>query len=119
MQIIQRLREDVAVLELKGPLHCGNGDRDLEEVIRDLTSQGFVRVVMNLNEVSHIDAMCLGVFIAAQVKFQRRHGGVNLLKTPPRIRHVLSIARLDQFLPTFETEEEAVRAFPAAVRAVT
>ena len=115
MQIIQRLRGDVVVLELKGPLHCGNGDRDLEHVIKTLTGQGFVKMIMNLKDVPHIDTMCLGVFIAAQVRFQRRGGGVNLLQTPPRIRHILKIAKLDQFLPTFETEDGALRSFSSSL----
>ena len=115
MQIIQRLRGDVVVLELRGPLHCGNGDRDLEQVIRACTAQGFVKMIMNLKDVSHIDTMCLGVFIAAQVRFQRRGGGVNLLQTPARIRHILAIAKLDRFLPTFDTEDDAMRAFPSSL----
>ena len=111
MQIIQRLREDVVVLELKGALHCGSGDRELDAVLSDLTSQGVNKVVVNLHGVPHIDTTCLGVLIAAQVRFQRRGGAMNLLQTPLRIRHILAIVRLERFLPTFATEEEAVRAF--------
>src|SRR5687767_6577271 len=100
MQIIQRQHGDVTVLELTGMLHCGSGDRELEAVIRQLTARECYRLVINLSGVSHLDTMCLGIFIAAQVRFQRRGGGVNLLETPPRVRHLLSIARLDQFLPS-------------------
>ena len=110
MQIIQRQLDNVAVLDLKGTVHCGDGDRELEAIVKDLTNCGCVRLVINLREVTHIDTMCLGVFIAAQVRFKRRHGGVNLLHTPPRIQHMLSIARVDQFLPTYATEEAAIRA---------
>jgi anti-anti-sigma factor len=110
MQIIQRLVDDVTVLDLKGPIHCGDGDRALETIINDLTNRGCVRLVINLSDVTHIDTMCLGVLIAAQLRFQRRRGGVNLLQTPPRIQHMLSIARIDQFLPTFTTENAAVQA---------
>jgi len=110
MQIIHRQLDDVAVLELKGTIHCDDGDRELEAVIKELTKRECVRLVINLREVTHIDTMCLGVFIAAQVRFTRRRGGVNLLHTPPRIQHMLTIARLDQFLPTYVTEEAAIRA---------
>jgi anti-anti-sigma factor len=110
MQIIQRQLDNVVVLDLKGTVHCGDGDRELEAIIKDLTNRGCVRLVINLREVTHIDTMCLGVFIAAQVRFKRRRGGVNLLHTPPRIQHMLSIARVDQFLPTYATEEAAIRA---------
>jgi len=114
MRIIQREREGVAVLDLKGTVHCGDDDRELEAIINDLTNRGCTRLVINLREVTHIDTMCLGVFIAAQVRFHGRRGGVNLLQTPPRIHHMLMIARIDQFLPTYSTEEEAIRAFATA-----
>jgi anti-anti-sigma factor len=115
MTIVQRQLDDVAVLELTGNLDCGTEERDLVEVIDDLAKRGCVRVVLNLKEVSHIDTTCLGLLIAAHMGFRRRRGGVNLLQTPPRIRHVLSIARLDQVLLTFETEEDALRAFAESV----
>ena len=109
MQIIQRQLGDVVVLDLKGTVHCGDGDRELEAMIHDLTNRGCIRLVINLRDVTHIDTMCLGVFVAAHVRFQRRGGAVNLLQTPPRIQHMLRITRIDQFLPTYATEAEAIR----------
>ena len=44
MQIIQRQLDDVAVLDLKGAVHCGDGDRELEASINDLTNRGCVRL---------------------------------------------------------------------------
>jgi anti-anti-sigma factor len=114
MQIVQRLVEDVAVLELKGTLDYGTDNRELDKVIADLADRGFARVVINLNEVSHIDTACLGLIIAAYVRFRRRGGGVNLLQTPARIRYLLAITRLDEVLVTFATEEAAIRAFTSS-----
>jgi anti-anti-sigma factor len=108
MYAIQRQREGVAVVELKGTVHCEDGDRALEGIVNDLTSRGYIRLVINLKEVTHIDSMCLGVFVAAHVRFRKRGGAVGLLQTPPRIRQLLSVTRLDQFLPTYATEEEAI-----------
>ena len=112
MEIVQRRRGDVAVLELKGALDYGAGDRYLEHVISDLEKGGCVRVVIDLNEVSHLDTTCLGLLIAANLRLRRHGGGLNLLRTPRRIRQILLIARLDQVLLSFPTEEDAVRAFP-------
>jgi anti-anti-sigma factor len=113
MQITQRRLGDVVVLELKGTLHCDDGDRELEAIVNDLTSRGCIRLVINLKDVTHIDTMCLGVFIAALVRCQRGGGAVKLLQTPPRIQHMLTITRIDQFLPTYTTEAEAIRALAA------
>jgi anti-anti-sigma factor len=116
MEIVQKLLDDVAVIDLKGALDYDTGDHDLERVLDDLARRGCARVVINLSGVTHIDTACLGLIIAAYVRFRRRGGGVNLLRTPPRIGYLLSITRLDEVLETFATEEEAVRALaPAAV----
>ena len=113
MQAIQRQVENVTVLELKGAVNCGDGDREFESSIADLIARGCVRLVINLREVTHIDTTCLGIFINAHIKFHCRGGAVHLLQTPPRVQQLLAITRLDQFLPTFATEEEAIRNLPA------
>ena len=118
MQAFQRQRGDVAVLELTGTVHCGEGDRDLENIVNDLTSLGVTKLVIDLREVTHIDSMCLGVFVAAHVRFSKRGGAVSLLRTPARIRQLLSVTRLDQFLPSYATEDEAIDHVEAAAGAV-
>jgi anti-anti-sigma factor len=114
MHATERWLEDAAVLELKGTVRGVEGDRELDEIFENLANRGCVRLVINLREVTHIDTMCLGAFITGHVKFHRRGGAVHLLQTPPRIRQLLAITRLDQFLPTFATEEEAIRNLPDA-----
>ncbi len=101
MQITKRLVYDVTVLDLKETVHCGDCYRELEAIINYLTSLGCVRLLIYLSEVTHIDTMCLFFLIAAQLRFQRRRGVLNLLQTPPLIQHMLSIAIIYQFLPTF------------------
>jgi anti-anti-sigma factor len=116
MKVVERLVGDVAVLELRGKLDCGASERDFQEIVDDLTRRGQVKVVFNLNGVEHLDTTCLGHLIAAHIRFQRSRGGVHLLETPARIRHLLSIVRLDHVLVTFDTEEQAVAAFKVPAR---
>jgi anti-sigma B factor antagonist len=111
MDIVRRRLQDVVVLELRGKLDCGRPDRELKKVLDDLAKRDCTRIVINLKAISHIDTTCLGVMIGAHAMFRRRGGGLIFVQTPRRIKHVLSIARLDQLLLTFESEEEAVRAF--------
>jgi anti-sigma B factor antagonist len=111
MKVVERLVEDVAVLELTGKLDCGAGEQHVQSVIEDLAKRGHVRIVIDLNNVTHVDTTCLGLLIAAHIRSQRKCGGVHLIRTPPRIRQLLSIIKLDHVLVTFETEEEAVSAF--------
>jgi anti-sigma B factor antagonist len=75
----------------------------------DLADRGAIRLVINLKDVSHIDSTCLSVFVAAQIRCRKRGGSISLLQTPPRIRRLLTMTRLDQFLPSFATEEQAIR----------
>lgn len=116
MKVVERLVGDVAVLELKGRLDCGAGEHYFQDIIDGLAKRGQVKVVIDLKEVAHLDTTCLGHLIAAHIRFQRSRGGVHLLQTPARIRHLLSVVRLDHVLVTFDTEEQAVAAFKVPVR---
>jgi anti-sigma B factor antagonist len=112
MEIVEQLRGDVTVLRLRGAFDYGTGSRDVEVVLNRLAMDGRVRLVIDLRAVSHLDTTCLGIFIATYLKLRRLGGGLVLLNTPRRIHQILSIAKLDQVLLTFTTEEEAVGAFP-------
>jgi anti-sigma B factor antagonist len=111
MKVVERVVGDVAVLELTGKLDCGAGERYFQEVVDSLAKRGQLKVVINLANVAHLDTTCLGHLIAAHIRFQRGRGGVHLLRTPDRIRHLLSIVRLDHVLVTFDTEQQAIAAF--------
>jgi anti-sigma B factor antagonist len=101
----------VAVVELKGRLDLGQADDSLNETIQALVGKGCVKLVLDLKEVSHLDTTCLGLLIAAYVRLSRQGGGLKLLSTPARIREVLSIAKLDKVLITYDSEEQAVTSF--------
>jgi anti-anti-sigma factor len=115
MKINEKMIDDVAVLELKGALDCGSGDQDFQKVIEQLAKRGIVRVVINLKDISHLDTTCLGLLIAAHVRFQRSGGAVALLHTPVRVRQLLKIARLDHVFASFDREEAAIRAISVSV----
>jgi anti-sigma B factor antagonist len=115
MKVVERLVGDVAVLELTGKLDCGAGERDFQDIMDGLSKRGQLKVVIDLKGVAHLDTTCLGHLIAAHIRFQRSRGGVRLIRTPARIRHLLAIVRLDRVLVTFDTEEEAVAAFSMPV----
>ena len=114
MHTCQRQLEDVAVLEIRDTINCGDGGDELERILNDLANRGCVRLVISLKDVSYIDSTCLGVFVAAQVRCRKRGGSIGLLQTPPRIRRLLSMTRLDDFLPSYATEAEAIRQVVAA-----
>jgi anti-anti-sigma factor len=114
VKIAQKLVGDVAVLQLNGRLDLGQADEALNDTIRDLVSRGCLKLVLDLKDVSHLDTTCLGLLIAAYVRLGRQGGGVKLLGTPARIREVLTIAKLDQVLITYDSEERAVRSFSRA-----
>jgi anti-sigma B factor antagonist len=116
MKVVERLVGDVAVLELTGKLDCGAGERYFQDVVDGLTKREQFKVVVDLKNVEHLDTTCLGHLIAAHIRFQRSRGGVHLLQTPGRIRHLLAIVRLDHVLVTFDTEEEAIAAFRVLAR---
>jgi anti-anti-sigma factor len=73
------------------------------------------RVVLDLSGVSMIDAAGVGAVVTAYRTCAERGVSVSLVGVPARVLHVLTILRLTDVLPIFDSAEEAVHRGGAAV----
>lgn len=115
MQIEERRVGSVIVLDAKGKLTLGDGDVLLKDKIHSLVHQGHKQVVLNLGDVSYIDSAGIGEIVGSYTTLSRVGGSLKLLNLTKRIHDLLAITKLLTVFETFNTEDEAVRSFPAAV----
>jgi anti-sigma B factor antagonist len=116
MDIKQRVRDDVTILDLSGRLILGDGEESFKEMVDDLINQDRTKILLNLTDVNYIDSAGIGVVIWKYIPVTKRGGTLKLLNPQPRTHTVLSITRLLTVLETFQTEDEAIESFsrPAA-----
>ena len=116
MQIGERTVGDVKVLDLKGKITLGEGDELLKDKINSLVSQGFKRILANLEAVPYIDSAGLGEIVRTYTTVSRQGGSLKLVNLTKRIMNILSITKLLTVFETFESESEAVRSFSASAK---
>ena len=117
MTIQERASGSVTILDLNGKLVLGDGDTLLKDKIHSLVFQGRKQIVLNMGNVSFVDSTGLGALVATYVTAKNNSGQIRLVNLTKRLHDLLVISKLVNVFETFDSEDEAVRSFPAGTPA--
>ncbi|MGB2718102.1 MAG: STAS domain-containing protein [Vicinamibacterales bacterium] len=115
LRIVERVVDGIAILDMTGRLVLDEGDATFREHINVLLARGQTQIVLNLKDVSYIDSAGVGVMVAKFLTVRRAGGDMKLLHLTPRSNRVMTITKLLTVFEAFDSEEDAVRSFKAAV----
>jgi len=111
MTVTRRTVGNVTVLDVKGRLVLGDGDDTFVKVVNDLAFAGHVNIVINMDEVSYIDSMGLGVLVSKYVTLRNRGGNLKVCNIHRRSFEVLTVTRLLTVFESYDSEAAAVASF--------
>jgi anti-sigma B factor antagonist len=111
MKVSIRQRDGVTVLDLKGKITIGSGDLDMRNAIQQTVESGAKNILVNLSEVTTIDSSGVGELVSSYMTVTNRGAKLKLTQLPPKVQDVLFITQLSTVFDTYETEDEAIRAF--------
>ena len=111
MQIAERSAGKVTVLDLSGQITFTQGDLLFKDEINSLVHQGQSSILVNLAGVTHVDSAGLGELVGAYTTVTKAGGTMKLLNLTKRLQDLLSITKLLTIFETFDSEQEALRAF--------
>ncbi len=114
--ITSRVSGDLVVIDLKGRV-CLCSEDPLPAFVGALLDQGFLKFLVNLDEVPHIDSMGLGGIVRAYTTVMRKGGRLALVHVRPRMRHLLHTTKLDAVFEIFDAEDAAVLGFGGSLPA--
>ena len=84
---------------------------DYDEVARELSAlaeeEGLSAVVLNLQAYEHLPSRFLGVMVALQKELAERGCTLAACRLRPEPQRVFEMARLDELIPEYTTEDEA------------
>ncbi len=109
MEAIETLRGGVPVIALRGEVDLAVSPR-LRELLKEKSSAKCPALVLDLSEVSYVDSSGLATLVEYCREARQFGGKFGLAGLQPRVRTILEIVRLHEFLPLHATVEEAVRA---------
>ena len=111
LEIHQRDREGVAVLEMKGRITVGKEATALREKVAELTAASVRNLVFNLAGVDYIDSTGLGALVLCATSLRKVGGNVKLVNLNKRNIELLVMTRLATCFEIFADEGDAVSSY--------
>ena len=102
---------DVTVIDAVGRITLGEGASTFRDTIRDLSSAGHKKMLLNLGEVSYIDSSGIGEMVSGFTTVTNQAGALKLLNLTKRVKDLLQITKLYTVFEVFDDEAAAVRSF--------
>lgn len=111
LEIHQREREGIILLDLKGRIVAGDEVGAFRTVIEELSKSGQPKVILNLHAVDYIDSLGLGTMVMCYTRLQKIGGIAKLSQLNRRNLELLLLTKIDTIFEVFDDETEAVNSF--------
>ena len=103
----------VCIIDCEGRIMAGHEATVLEAALEE-AEQEFSRIVLNLARVNRVDSMGLGMMVRQTYRVSTRGGAIRIAAPQPFVAHLLGITKLNEFLRSYSTEQEAIESFLGA-----
>ncbi len=111
LEIQQREREGIIILDLDGRITVGEEASRLRELLRELAAAGKTRVILNLEKVDYIDSTGLGALVVGYTSLRKAGGVLKLANLSRRNIELLIFTKLETVFEIFDSELDAVNSF--------
>lgn len=111
LEIEQREREGIPVLDLRGRITVGQEAGLLRERVGALAATGLKNVILNMAGVDYIDSTGLGALVVSATSLRKSGGNMRLLDLNKRNLELLVITKLATVFDLFTDEQDAVNSF--------
>ncbi len=116
MHMEEKLVGDIAVVSVKGEISVNKGsDVALHDKLRSLIQQGYLKLLLDLGEVSYVDSSGLGELTHAYVTAKKAGGTLKLVRVTKRLHDLLTITKLLTVFDAYDTEAAAIASFGTGV----
>jgi anti-sigma B factor antagonist len=111
LDIQEREREGIVILDLNGRLIVGEPVSGLREKVRELTDDGKINIILNLAEVDYIDSTGLGGLVIGYTSVKKAGGALKILNLSKRNVELLVLTKLTTVFEVFMDEQDAINSF--------
>jgi anti-sigma B factor antagonist len=111
LEIGQREREGITVLELKGRITVGKEATALRQKIAELTAANVRNVILNLAGIDFIDSTGLGALVVCATAARKAGGSVKLVNLNRRNIELLVMTKLATVFEIFNDEQDAISSY--------
>lgn len=111
LDIEQKEREGVTILELKGRITVGPEASTLRERVAALAASGVRNIVLNMAGVDYVDSTGLGALVICATSLRKAGGNTKLVNVNRRNIELLVMTKLATVFEIFADEQDAINSF--------
>jgi anti-anti-sigma factor len=111
MEINVRKSGAVSILDVHGRLTIGEPSERLHSALQSVIKEGARKVIVVLDGIPQIDSSGISTLVRISIQLAREGGVLRLVVGHGRVRDALTVTRLVEAIPTFETEAAALANF--------
>ena len=110
LQLSQREKEGICILDLDGSLTIGDSEMILRTTKVNLAEGGVLNIILNLAGVTEIDEDGMSALVFCYARIERSGGALKLLNLRPDLS-LMILTKVDTVFEVFTYEQEAVNSF--------
>lgn len=107
MDITVEKKQDQTVVSIAGDIDYMNAG-ELKKKINSEIEEGVTNIVLDLDEVHHIDSMAIGLFAVSQKKLSAMGGEFALTNVRSDVIALLKLSSIDRMLNIYEYKDDRV-----------
>jgi anti-sigma B factor antagonist len=111
LEIHQREREGITILDLKGRITVGPEASALRDKVSAITAGGGSNLVLQMTGVDYIDSTGLGALVMCATSLRKNGGNVKLVGVNRRNIELLVMTKLATVFEIFTDEQDAVNSY--------
>ena len=111
LEVTSKENGGIHFVDVHGRLTIGDPSEQLSAYMNNLVSQGARKVIINLNNIPQIDSSGISAIVKLSIALARQGGGLHLVCGHGRVRDALTVTRLVDAIPTYESESAARSSF--------
>ena len=119
LEIETRKDGDIVVVEPRGRATLGENSELLDRELQRLSAEGWKKMLVDLSGLVQIDSSGISALVRQCTGLARKGGSLRLVVPAGRVRDALSVTRLLEAIPTFDTLGAALGSFHAGAPRAT
>jgi len=109
IEINVRHEDGIHIFDVHGRLTIGESAEQLASALNSIMNEAGRKVIVDLNGVPQIDSTGISSLVRVSVALQREGGVLHLVCKAGRVRDALTVTRLVEAIPTFDTFAQAAK----------
>lgn len=109
-EMVKKLDQNVALVTAEGKLMGGPETAHLCKEVEELERAGYKRIVLDLSRVRWATSTAIGALIRSFLSLRNQGTELRFACPSERLRYYMTITKLIQVIPTFDSLDEAITA---------